>query len=337
MEFTAFYFDGKTSEKKEVQVHFYSTGELRIKGLENEPSYKLEEVRITPRIANTPRSLYFPGGAKCETIDNDTIDAILKQQKRGCWDAFQHRVESNLKYVVLSLVLSVLIIWGLIYYGLPVLSKKVAFALPSSVQASLGREGLEYMDKLLFTPSALPEEKQKHLRLLFNNTKQGISNEYDFRLVLRKSDKLKTNAFALPSGIIVMTDDLVKLAEHDNELVGIFAHEMGHVAHRHALRHLLQDSAVVLVIAGIMGDISSVSSLAASLPAVLVQRKYSRSFEREADLFAMKYMKQHKIPPGHLADILLRLQEQRKTGNGLDYLSTHPATEKRVKELKGEE
>ena len=193
------------------------------------------------------------------------------------------------------------------------------------------------MDKLLFAPSDLPEEKQEHLRLLFNNTKQGIPKEYDFLLALRKSPKLGANAFALPSGIVVVTDKLVQLAKNDNELIGIFAHEMGHVVHRHALRNLLQDSAIVLVIAGITGDISSVSSLAAGLPVILVQRKYSRSFEREADLFAMKYMKQHKIPPRHLADILLRLQEQRKTGNGLDYLSTHPATEKRVKELKGEE
>jgi Zn-dependent protease with chaperone function len=337
MEFKAFYFDGKTSEKKEVQVHFYDIGELRIKGLENELSFRLKDIRITPRIANTPRSLYFPDGAKCETQDNDTIDAFLSQQKKGRWNAFQHKVESNLEYVFPALVFSVLIIWGLLYYGLPVLSKKVAFALPSSVQASLGKEGLQYMDKLLFAPSDLPEEKQEHLRLLFNNTKQGIPKEYDFLLALRKSPKLGANAFALPSGIVVVTDKLVQLAKNDNELIGIFAHEMGHVVHRHALRNLLQDSAIVLVIAGITGDISSVSSLAAGLPVILVQRKYSRSFEREADLFAMKYMKQHKIPPRHLADILLRLQEQRKTGNGLDYLSTHPATEKRVKELKGEE
>lgn len=337
MEFKAFYFDGKTSEKKEVQVHFYDTGELRMKGLENEPAYTFKDVRISPRIANTPRSLYFPDGAKCETADNDTIDAILKQLKKGRWDAFQHRVESNLEYIVLSLTLSVFIIWGLIYYGLPVLSKKVAFVLPSSVQTSLGREGLGYMDKLLFAPSELSGKKKEHLLLLFNRTKQGISDEYDFRLALRKSPKLGANAFALPSGIIVVTDKLIQLAKHDNELVGIFAHEMGHVVHRHALRYLLQNSAVVLVIAGITGDISSVSSLAAGLPAVLVQRKYSRSFEREADRFAVKYMKQHKIPPEHFADILLRLEQQRKTGNGLDYLSTHPATEKRVKELKGEE
>ena len=277
MEFKAFYFDGKTSEKKEVQVHFYDIGELRIKGLENEFSFRLKDIRITPRIANTPRSLYFPDGAKCETEDNDTIDAFLRQQKKGRWNAFQHRVESNLEYVALSLVLSIFIVWGLIHYGLPVLSKKVAFALPSSVQASLGKEGLQYMDKLLLKPSTLEKEKQEHLQNLFNNIKKGISNEYDFRLALRKSKKLGANAFALPSGIIVMTDQLIKLSKHDSELIGIFAHEMGHVLHRHALRHLLQDSAVVLVIAGITGDISSVSSLAASLPAVLVQRKYSRS------------------------------------------------------------
>ena len=83
------------------------------------------------------------------------------------------------------------------------------------------------------------------------------------------------NAFALPNGTIVVTDDLVKLAEHDDELVAVLAHEIGHVVSRHALRRVLQDSGVMLLVAGITGDIVSISSLAAALPTLLIEAKYS--------------------------------------------------------------
>jgi len=336
MEFEAFYFDGKTSAKKEVQVHFYPIGELHIRVLEQELVYKLSEVRISPRLANIPRALYFPDGAKCETDDNDTVDAVLRKQKRGRWDALQYKVESRFKYILLSLILSVLIIWGFIQFGIPELSKEAAFALPASVQAKLGSDGLKHMDRLFLSPSELDAGTQNRLRSLFDRIKRDVSDEYDFRLEFRKAKKLGPNAFALPSGIIVVTDSMVRLAKHDNELAGVFAHEMGHVVYRHALRRLIQDSAVVVIIAGVTGDISSISSLSAALPTILVEAKYSRAFEREADRFAMKYMKEHNIPPGYLADILIRIEKKEKANSSFDYLSTHPATQKRVKVLREE-
>ena len=79
---------------------------------------------------------------------------------------------------------------------------------------------------------------------------------------------LGPNAFALPAGTIVITDELVQLARHDDELRAVFAHEIGHITGRHAMRMLLQNSATALLAVGLLGDVSAVSSMTAAVPAV---------------------------------------------------------------------
>jgi hypothetical protein len=100
---SASFYDGKTSQKKEVQLQFYASGELVIRGLEDELKYSLVDVRISARVGNTPRSLYLPGGAKCETFDNDAVDAFLERHRRHRGSAWLHMLESKLRYVALAL------------------------------------------------------------------------------------------------------------------------------------------------------------------------------------------------------------------------------------------
>ena len=83
-----------------------------------------------------------------------------------------------------------------------------------------------------------------------------------------------------------MTDELVELAEEENEIVAVLAHEVGHVRGRHSLRLLLQDSVAALLLVGILGDVSTASLIVASVPSVLVEAKHSREIEAEADDFA---------------------------------------------------
>ena len=328
---SASFYDGKTSEKRDVQVHFYASGELVIRGLEDELKYPLTDVRISARVGNTPRSLYLPGGAKCETLDNDAIDALLKQHGRHRGSAWLHIMESKLRYVALALVITTIVAWGFVQYGIPLLAKHVAQALPASVDAALGKEGLAVMDRLFFAPSELSPARQRELDAIFSDVAMASDDGHDFELMFRKSPRIGPNAFALPSGIVVITDELVTLSRNDNELIAVLAHEVGHVVHRHALRRVLQGSAVVLVIAAVTGDVTSITSLAATIPVMLVEAKYSRDFEHEADEYSLQYLRANDIPPRHFADILQRMEQSSPaTSEVPSYLSTHPATRERV-------
>jgi len=84
------------------------------------------------------------------------------------------------------------------------------------------------------------------------------------------------------------------------------------------------------LIAAVTGDLTSIVSLASALPAILLQAKYSRDFEREADEFALDYMKRHDIPPESFGAILLRMDKRRGAGP-TSGLSFDPSGRKRAR------
>jgi len=104
-----------------------------------------------------------------------------------------------------------------------------------------------------------------------------------------------------------MTDELVQLAQNDDEVLAVLAHEIGHIRHRHSLRGVLQSSTVALTVASLTGDLTSLTSLSATLPTLLVELKYSRAFELEADDYAIDMLRDIDIAPETLGDILIRL------------------------------
>ena len=132
------------------------------------------------------------------------------------------------------------------------------------------------------------------------------------------------------------------MAKHDDELAAILAHELGHVRGRHIMRHILQSSAAGLIVATLTGDLVSITSLAATLPTVLVNASFTREFEREADDAAIAWMRSAGVPPRCYAEILGRLQAQldarrgESTGDNQpvrNYLSSHPGTGERIRRI----
>jgi len=329
--FSARYYDGKTSQRREVLMWAEPPGRLRVSGDGVDFSCQIAEVRPSLRVGNTRRHLQFADGSQCETEDNDAVDRIFAGLPSQAPGRLIHRWESRLRYVLLALVLTAAALWAAITYGIPALAKEVASVLPPSIETALGRDALAGLDRMLLAPSELPPARQEKMRALFSNLVSSIEGAGGYRLELRSSKRLGANAFALPSGEIVVTDQLVELAQNDDELVAVLAHEIGHLRERHILRRLLQDSATVLLIAAVTGDLTSIVSLASALPAILLQAKYSRDFEREADEFAFDTMKRHGVPAESFGAILLRMDERRGAAADVpDYLSTHPAARERA-------
>ena len=330
----ATFYDGKTSSGIPVEIHLEPEDRLRITGLERDLAYVLSEVSFSSRVGNTPRNIHLPEGATCVTSENDAIDAILRIRGRGKWQALAHTLESRFGYVLLFLFATIVAGWGLIDYGIPALAKRAAYALPASTQFFSQKDESKILDQALFLPSELEEERKDQLLEIFEIMAKQLSDEHAFRLEFRKSARGGPNAFAFPSGLILVTDELVLLAEHKNELMGVLAHEIGHVQHRHALRTALQESAVSLLIASVTGEMVSLTGVSAKLPNLLLEAKYSRSFETEADQFALQYLVEQNIEPTYFADILLRLEKAtNEEGEVRNYLASHPMTSERISML----
>ena len=329
--FRARYYDGKTSQRREVRIWAEPSGRLRVIGEGIDFSCPIAEVRPSPRVGNTMRHLQFADGAQCETEDNDAVDRAFAREPREAPGRLIHLWESKYGYALAALALTAAALWAGITYGIPALAKEVAAVLPPSIETAIGRDALAGLDRILLAPTKLPPARREHMRALFSNMVSGIEGAGGYRLELRSSKRLGANALALPSGEVVVTDQLVELAQNDDEIIAVLAHEIGHLRQRHGLRRLLQDSATVLLVAAVTGDLSSIASLATALPAILLQAKYSRDFEREADDFALDYMKHHDISPEAFGAILLRMEQRRGAAADVpDYLSTHPATRERA-------
>lgn len=333
IKITGFYYDGKTATQFAVTIQFYETGIIEIQGEEFTIKYQFAEAKISPRIGNTCRSVYFNNGAKLESFANDELDKIASYFKQNIYQDLVHKLEKHWHFALAALLLTGLSIWAGIEYGVPLLSKSAAYSIPYSMEQKIGIQGLETLDKLLLHPSQLKAERQQQLKQEFEKYFNDLPNSSHYQLNFRSSPELGANALAFPGGILIITDELIKLADNDEQIIAILAHEIGHVEYRHGLRSLFQDSFSALLMAGLLGDISSISSLSVTLPTVLVQTRYSRKFELEADDYALKFLIAHHIKPQVFATILAHIvpnTDKKSTASEFDYLSTHPNTQERI-------
>ena len=152
---------------------------------------------------------------------------------------------------------------------------------------------------------------------------------------------------------------MIELAHSDQEILGVLAHEQGHLVERHSLQQGLSSLGMSVLYIAMTGDSSD---LLTSLPAAMIGANYSRKFEKEADLYALKLMDRKHIEVAHFANFLQRLNDEvtaeekaedstqksdsdNKTDPSkaqkeqteenthlavLDALSSHPATEERI-------
>lgn len=334
MQYPALYYDGRSSARQPVQVRFTDGPVLLVEALGSVSRFGLDDVAVSPRLGAQPAIVDLPDGGRLEIVEAEGFYAELAEL--GPRRQWVHALESRWSWVLAALLISLGLIWLLYAEGIPAGARVAARAIPAGVDRAIGAEGLELLDKRLFAPSELPKQRREELRALFTDVQAQVGAGVSAALVFRKGQQLGANAFALPSGIVVLTDELVTLAEHDSEVAAVLAHEIGHVRERHSLRSLLQNSAVAMATFLLTGDIGSVATIATGLPTLLAYAGYSREFEYEADAVAACYLDEAGIPRQRFADLMFRL-EQSDPGNSdsLGLLRTHPATPKRMQAFVG--
>jgi Zn-dependent protease with chaperone function len=209
-----------------------------------------------------------------------------------------------------------------------------ATAVPAAVTDRLSRQTLTMLDARFLEPSELGTDRSAHLQNLFHGLVDRKRSPVNYCLEFRKSGQVGANAFALPSGLIVMTDELVGLAENDRELIGVMAHEVAHVENRHGLRVLFQNAGTFLLVSALVGDVSSITAAGKNLPTLLIESGYSRRFEKEADRAAGTYLIRMGWGTVSLQNILARLAKTAPIHPAFALFSTHPDLEERIGYLK---
>lgn len=188
------------------------------------------------------------------------------------------------------------------------------------------------LDGQILVPSTLTEAHQRKLSDDFHQLHLPGSGRPQEELLFRHSPQLGANAFTLPDGTIILLDDLVKIVDDDQQILAALAHELGHAHARHGLRLLLQSSVLGTFLALYAGDFSSVLAVA---PATILHARYSRELEEQADDYAATVLRFNGMPPALLAEALKKLAASHQGKVDTGYLSTHPATDERVRHLYG--
>jgi tetratricopeptide (TPR) repeat protein len=293
---------------------------------------RINELIVSSRLHEVPRSLRFPSGQQFLTEDNDRIDYLLESDGVEQLRTIPHRLESYTPFVAVCWIALVALMFSFVEWGIPAIAEDAALLVPESLEQSIGQDVLKQMDNRgLVTPSKREDGEQDRLSEYLHSFDQ----EQPIDLVFRSSAQLGANALALPGGIIILTDDLISLAENVEQLLSVYLHEMGHVKHRHVIKQGLQNSMLSLLIMAVTGDLTAATDLAATIPNLLLFFNYSRKFETEADQYALRRLGEEGVDVRHFASMMTILTAHH-AGQGASllssgYLSTHPVPEDRMR------
>jgi Zn-dependent protease with chaperone function len=323
------YFDGRRPVGSAATLIFGGQ-EAALIGAAVAQRYRLRKLRVSPRVGRGDRFISLPDGGQLQCADQPALDRLHQEVPSEGLVAW---LEQRWAVALACLVLTLGVLAAGYLYGLPAAAEAVARRIPVASERPLGEQAQAWLEQRgWLTPSHLPATRQAALREGFRKLHRGLPQDAHYRLEFRASRLIGENAFALPGGTILITDEMIRAARSDEEVLAVLAHEIGHVELRHTLRHLLADSVVGVVATTLTGDAASLSVAVAGLPVLLAQAKYSREFETEADDFAFALLKRHGLSPEAFAGLMERLaQNGDKAGEReMSFLSTHPVTAERV-------
>lgn len=289
---------------------------------------------VSARVGSVPRRVTFADETIFETADNDGVDRWLSETGRG-GAGLVHDLE-RFRLRLAGFVVAVFILGAVIYrWGLPALVEVAVALTPPVVPQIMAQSTLSTLDTTTFSPTGFSAAEQKQIADGFARIAAVSGRGPDaYRLNFRKGGLIGPNAFALPDGTLVLTDELVKLADGDTEmLVGVLAHEIGHVELEHSLRQLYRAAGTAGLIMLIAGDIGSGMEDILVEGGGLLALSYSRTAETAADRHSVELMSKAGMDPAAIARFFELLETKLGDKSSTGMLSTHPGTPERRKDI----
>jgi Zn-dependent protease with chaperone function len=334
----AVYFDGTGSARHEVFVEAAADGLTIIAGRRRLDEWAYAELRrmAAPdgvlRLGRSGETLL----ARLELRDAALIAAIEDRavtldRGGGAARALRRKVVGLSLAAVVSLIVTALI-------GVPVLASRLLPLVPLSADSKLGnavdkhlRAGLDaHRLGAAFVCGTGPGETAGRAALdkLSGQLETAAALPFPLRVdVVRRSEP---NAFALPGGHIYVYKGLIDQAQSPDELAGVLAHEIGHVAHRDGTRTALQAAGLSFLFGMMLGDFVGGGAVVIAARTVL-KSSYSRRVEAAADAYSVTLMTKAGGDPHALAVILARIAPANPRGSRI--LLDHPATADRIKAI----
>ncbi len=347
------YFDGVSARARRVELRLDAAA-LRIDGDGVALRVPRAQLEWPERTRHGARVVHLRGGGSVQALDASAWDAWARAG--GVGESAVVTAQQSWRGTLLAVLLLVTLAAALYQWGVPWLARAALAALPATADRAIGDAALRSFDSVLLAPSSVPAARQQAVREAFaaalarTGTAGNVpaypaypAYELRFHASPRSGpapdapSRLGPNAFALPGGVIVVTDDMLALLQgRDDVLIGVLGHELGHVRRRHGMRMLVQATLIGAAASIAWGAFSA--ALAAA-PALLGNSAYSRDFEREADAEAVALLRANGISPVVMVELFERLAAKRAGAprGGFDHgiaLASHPADAERTQRFR---
>ena len=353
------FYDGVVSKPHQAQLSAVDMNSILISYREQndlrKKTFKLEQMNFIGALGKKCPVIELNNDARIEfqTIDiPEWVPIPQKEFHQKIW-----KLERTPALILFSVVFVVALGFSTLKWGIPFASKVVAFQLPANTLQDIGQKAEDYIVNDWTGPSKLAQGQQAQIKQEYLSK---IAEGRPAKIIFRDGGRIGANALALPNNTIIVTDQLVEMAHSDQEILGVLAHEQGHLVERHSLQQALSSLGFSILLVAVTGDSGD---LMTSLPVAILGAKYSRQFEQQADLYALKLMDKKHIEVSHFANFLQRMEDEElaaeqksdqkagKTANKdqqaastaqatsqdhsnivtvLEALSSHPATAERV-------
>ncbi|MFY9477307.1 MAG: M48 family metallopeptidase [Aquabacterium sp.] len=307
------YFDGQHAQAIPVALSVHGDM-LQLTGTAVNNQIPLREIHWPERTRHGARIAQLPDGGALHARTPAEWDQWTRRHNIG--EGWVVQVQQSWRLVGVAVVVLLALCAAGYLWGLPLASRGVMAVMPRSVDQQVGEIAMRSVEETWLHPSKLPKAEQERLRALFlqaqarwQSAQPPGTPTLPVKIHFRHA-RIGPNAFALPDGSLVFTDQLVKLFKgRDEVLVGVFAHELGHVQHRHSMRLLVQSGLLGAAASVAFGDFSQVL---AATPALLGHMAYSRDFEREADDASIELLRANNIRPSVMAGLFDELAAYRR-------------------------
>ena len=330
------YLDGQTAARQRVSIRLMRLG-LHVTTERGDTLWwPYEEIRQTQGFYSGEQVRLERGGEFSEAllVSDTSFLTQLHQIAPELATRFHkpaHR-RRRARLVLIAALASMGVLAVLYLWGIPALAAFVASRVPVSWEERLGRSIVTHL-----VPPAMRCTDKTRTRVIDEIitvlTASLPTSPFTIRVIVVNDSTI--NAFAVPGGYIVLYRGLLEKTQTAEELAGVLAHELQHIFKHHVTQALIQHVSTGLLLAAITGDTSRATAYGLESARLLGILRYSRQSEEEADAAGMRMLLESGIDPkGMIAFYELLTKSTSETSSILQYLSTHPSTGDRIKNLK---
>jgi Zn-dependent protease with chaperone function len=333
----AVYFDGRLSTRRSVRVVLASSA-LQIEDgagslIEDWPYDQIESLNAPENVLRLGRR----HNVRLERLEitDDALAAAIDSHALQLDRSGRLHKRQQLAVMIWSLLATaslVIIAW----MGVPALATRVTPYVPVAVERRIGTAVDAQIRATLDTRHAgaafecAPGSSDKPpARAALVKLVGKLENAASLAVPLSVTvvHRPESNAFAIPGGHIFVFEGLIDQSSTPDELAGVLAHEIGHVAHRDGTRAVLQQAGLSFLFGMLLGDFVGGGAVIVAARTVL-QSSYSREQEAAADAYGVALMSKAGGDPRALGTLLGKIGGA--TEPGMKILRDHPDTKARM-------